>query len=98
MATKEKGLSVDKALTKNKTKKRKTWSQTSKVDEVTEEIKVEKLDNEGYLVVISKYGDDAKGDWFNKESKIYSEINPLDTDESDNPMDLLFESISRKIN
>lgn len=90
------GLDTSKALSKEK--KRKTWSQTVKADEITEEIKVEKLDNEGYLVTISKYGEDSKGDWFNKDSKIYSEINPLDKDESDNPITILFESLSRNTN
>lgn len=90
------GLDTSKVL--NKEKKRKTWSQTVKADEITEEIKVEKLDNEGYLVIISKYGNDSKGEWFNKDSKIYAEVNPLDKDESDNPITLLFSSLSRDTN
>ena len=89
----EKGLSVGKVVDKAEKKKRETWSQTKKVNEITEEIRVEKLDNTGYLVTISKHGEDSKGKWFSKESKLYSETNPLDTDETDNPMDHLFKTI-----
>lgn len=85
-----KGLSVEKALSSEKGEKRETWSQTKKVGDVREEVNVEKLDNKGYLVVISKSWYDAKGNWKNKELKLYSETNPLDTDEEDNPIDKIY--------
>jgi len=93
MATK--GLSVEKAL-KGAPKKRETWSQTTRKGEDTAEIRVEKLDNKGYLVTISKSWVDSKGHWKDKDKKVYSLINPLDPDESDNPADTLFSTLSRK--
>lgn len=94
MATK--GLDVKEALSSKKEEKREAWSQTKRVGDLTEEIRVEKLDNTGYLVCISKSWYDKKGDWKNKESKLYSEKNPLDEDESDNPVEVLFDLLGRK--
>jgi hypothetical protein len=82
-----KGLEVDKVLAKDKKKQRETWSQTKRVGDKTQEINVEKLDNEGYLITISKSWTDPKTGWQHEDSKIYSEVNPLDKDESDNPID-----------
>lgn len=86
----KKGLSVDKALNSGSPKKRETWSQTKRVGDTTEEMRVEKLDNTGYLVTISKTWYDEKRNWKEKEVKLYSEINPLDTDENDNPIDAIY--------
>jgi len=87
------GLSVEKAL-KGTPKKRETWSQTTRKGEDSEEIRVEKLDNKGYLVTISKSWVDAKGHWKDKDKKVYSDTNPLDPNESDNPVDTLFKTIT----
>lgn len=88
---KKKGLDVEKALDSSSTKKkRETWSQTKRIGETTEEIRVEKLDNTGYLVIVSKSWTDAKGNWKNEEVKLYSEENPLDNDEDDNPIDKIY--------
>ena len=91
----KKGLSVDKALSTKKSKKRETWSQTKRVGDKTEEVNVEKLDNGGYLVTISKSWYDSKQNWKHEDSKLYSETNPLDKDESDNPMDSLSSMLTR---
>ena len=94
-----KGLSVDKALPNKSTKKRETWSQTKRVGDTTEEMNVKKLDNQGYLVTISKSWYDSKGNWKNNERKIFSESNPLDTDETDNPVDKLYDFlVGNKLN
>jgi hypothetical protein len=78
---------VSKVLAKEKKKKRQTWSQTKRVGDDTEEVNVEKLDNEGYLVTISKSWYDAKQNWKHEDTKMYSETNPLDKDNSQTPMD-----------
>lgn len=91
-----KGLSVDKAVGGKKQKKRETWSQTKRVGDKTEEIQVEKLDNGGYLITVSKSWYDAKREWHNSDSKLYSETNPLDKDETDNPIDQLSSVLIRK--
>lgn len=69
-------------------KKDETWAQTIRKGDITESIRVEKLDNEGYLVVLERYGYE-KGDkkhqkYISSTKKLFSEINPLDTDETDN--------------
>ena len=87
------GLSVEKAL-KGAQKKRETWSQTTRQGDDSEEIRVEKLDNKGYIVTIRQNWYDSKGNWKEKEKKLYSDTNPLDPDESDNPVDKLFKIIS----
>jgi len=89
-----KGLSVDKVIKSKTPKKRETWSQTKRTGENTEEIQVEKLDNKGYLVTVSKSYYDSKQNWHRKESKLFSEKNPLDNDENNNPVDSLFDSLS----
>lgn len=94
---KEKGLSVDKVVPTKK-KKRETWSQTKRVGDKTEEVNVEKLDNGGYLVTVSKSWYDQKRNWHNSDSKLYSDTNPLDKDETDNPMDNLAGALVRNNN
>ena len=80
-------ISADKSLkTKEAAKVRKTWSQTKRVGDNTEEMTVEKLDNTGFLIVVSKSWYDSKGNWQRKESKMYSDVNPLDENESDDPI------------
>lgn len=64
-----------------KTKKVKTWSQTTKVGDKNNEIRVEKLHNEGFLVEYRVWGEDSKGKWFDESIKEYSESNPLDKNE-----------------
>lgn len=88
------GLSVDKALISKAPRKRETWSQVKRTGDNTEEICVEKLDNEGYLVIISKNWYDAKRNWHDKEVKLFSKENPLDKNEQDNPVDTLFSALS----
>ena len=88
------GLSVEKAL-KGAKKKRETWSQTKRTNEITERIDVTKLDNEGCLVTTSKDWRDSKDVWHDKEIKLHSLTNPLDPDESNSPVDTLFETIAR---
>ncbi len=87
------GLSVEKAL-KGTQKKRETWSQTTRKGEDSEEIRVEKLDNKGYVVTIRMNWYDSKGNWKEKDKKLYSDSNPLDPNESDNPVDTLFKMIT----
>ena len=67
-------------------KKAETWSQSTKKGDWTETIEVERLANTGYLVILSKYGTDEKGNYKSHSKKIYSETNPLDLDESDSPI------------
>ena len=69
-----------------KQRRAETWSQSTKKGDWTEEINVEKLDNKGYLVVLSKYGTDSKGNYKSTSRKIYSDVNPLDDDETDSPI------------
>ena len=64
----------------SKKKKVETWSQSTRIGEMTKEVRVEKLFNGGFLVIYSKHGEDTKGKWINKEIKTYSENNPLDED------------------
>jgi hypothetical protein len=92
----DKGLSTEKVLSKDKKKQRQTWSQTKRVGDTTEEINVEKLDNEGYLITVSKHWYDEKNNWKSLDSKVYSETNPLDTDESDNPIDKVASMLVRE--
>jgi hypothetical protein len=73
-----------------------TWSQTTEKDGWTQRISVEKLYNQGYLVTINKYGQDSKGKYHDYSRKLYSDTNPLDSNESDNPIDTLFKTLSTK--
>ena len=82
--TKEKIISASDKMFEQK--KRDTWSQSTKKGDWTETIDVEKLDNTGYLVILSKYGTDDKGNYKSTSRKLFSETNPLDKDESDNPI------------
>jgi hypothetical protein len=91
-----KGLSTGKVLGKDKKKKRETWSQTKRQGDTTEEISVEKLDNKGYLVTVSKSWYDTKRNWQHEESKVYSEENPLDENETDNPIDKVASMLVRE--
>ena len=82
---------ADKVLaTNSETKKEETWSQTIKRGDITSSIRVEKLDNTGYLVTIEKYGyskkDSKHEHYINETTKLYSLTNPLDNDETDDPI------------
>ena len=76
-------------------KKEKTWSQSTRIGEMTREVRVEKLANGGFLVVYSKHGDDAKGKWINEEVKTYSETNPLEVATEVDPLAEVFSELSR---
>jgi len=78
-----------------KKKKEKTWSQSTRIGDMTKEVRVEKLANGGFLVVYSKHGDDAKGKWINEEVKTYSETNPLESTVEVDPLAEVFSEISR---
>jgi len=73
-----------------------TWSQTTEKDGCTQRISVEKLYNQGYLVTINKYGQDSRDKYQDYSRKLYSDTNPLDSNESDNPIDTLFKILSTK--
>ena len=64
----------------SKKKQRKSWSKETRINDITKEIRVEELDNKGYLVNINEHGE-VKGRWFSEESKYYSETNPLEPEE-----------------
>jgi len=78
-----------------KKKKELTWSKSTRVGEMTKEIRVEKLANSGFLVIYSKHGDDAKGNWINKEIKTYSETNPLEVETEVADISSVFDELSR---
>jgi len=82
-----------------KDKKVNRWSQSFRNGDMTREIEVEELDNGGYLVTLSRNGYENKGTkkekWVSDSRKVYSETNPLDKDENDNPIDQLAGIITR---
>ena len=78
-----------------KKKKEVTWSKSTRVGEMTNEVRVEKLANGGFLVVYSKHGDDDKGKWISKEVKTYSETNPLDIEVETLDISSVFDELSR---
>ena len=84
---------IDKVVAKKK--KETTWSKSTRIGEMTKEVRVEKLANGGFLVIYSKHGEDDKGKWINKEVKTYSEENPLAPDVETNPLDEVFSELSR---
>lgn len=88
------GINI-KGIDNSKKDKIETWSQTTEKDGWTQRISVEKLYNKGYLITLSKSGQDSKNNWKEYSRKLYSDTNPLDTDESDNPIDNLFKTLSR---
>lgn len=77
-----------------KKKKVETWSQSTKIGDVTKRLEVEKLANGGFLVVFNKYGTDDKGKYVDKTVKTYSENNPLDVEEAD-ALSSVFDNLSR---
>lgn len=89
-------ISTSKVLD-NKTKQ-ETWEQSTKNGDTTECIRVEKLYNQGYLVTLSKYGykgTDSKREYYDVTRKLYSETNPLDKDESDDPFTSIFKTLGK---
>lgn len=70
-------------ITKDKLdkKKKKTWSMSINKDGIDVSIRVEELDNEGYLVCINRYGrKDEKGEYHDDNKKFYSKVNPLENE------------------
>ena len=87
---KNKALKQAEPMVESSEKKKETWSQSAKKGNLTRSINVEKLDNGGYLVTIEMYGykpDDKKQEkYISSTSKLYSETNPLDEDETNDPI------------
>ena len=90
---KGKEAAIDKVVTKKK--KETTWSKSTRIGEMTKEVRVEKLANSGFLVIYSKHGEDDKGKWISKEVKTYSESNPLAPDAELDPLAEIFSELSR---
>lgn len=76
-------------------KTRKTWSQTVRRGDNSKTINVEELDNGGYLVTVDLNGKDKKGEWTYITKKYYSETNILDSDETDDPINIFYKQLSR---
>lgn len=83
---------VDKVETIQK-KPRLSWSKTVEKDGWTTTTRVEKLDNTGFLVSINIYGSNKKGVYKDVSRKVYSETNPLEEEEQNDPLKTLFDSI-----
>lgn len=93
----------EKAITVSSDNKKETrWSQTTKKGDITESVSVEKLYNKGYLITLEKYGYESKDTKHEKyisvTRKLYSETNPLDTDESDTPFNTVFTTLGKSNN
>jgi hypothetical protein len=73
---------------KTKAPKRKEWSKSVTVNGLTQTIRVESLDNGGYLVCVSEYGykpsDVKRTNYIDNTKKLYSEENPLEKKEEVN--------------
>ena len=61
-----------------KKKARKTWRKETRINDFTNSVNVEELDNGGYLVSLNKYGTNKAGKYIDETSKYYSEANPLE--------------------
>ena len=90
---KEKAAIIDKVAKKKK--KETTWLKSTRVGDITNEVRVEKLANGGFLVIYSKHGEDDNGKWISKEVKTYSESNPLEPDMEADPLSDVFSELSR---
>lgn len=77
-------------------KKRQSWSKETRVDDVTREVRVEALDNGGFLVNIRKSWYDKKEQWHNEETKLYSESNPLEPEVDVDPIDAMYAALKGK--
>jgi regulator of replication initiation timing len=87
--------------TVKKTKNR--WSRSTSKDNITTNIEVRELDGEGFLICLSKYGQDKNGKYIDIPSKeFFSKTNPLDDadkkDDFDNLQDLFKTPIEKLIN
>lgn len=80
-------------LKSTKVEEVKEWSKEIRKGNLTKRIVVEKLDNTGFLVKINVYGDDMSGKYKDVCKKLYSETNPLEPVESENPFDILMNTL-----
>jgi len=78
-------------------KKRRTWSKETRVDDLTERVSVEELDNGGFLVVVNKYGNKKNGEYFDESNKYFSEDNPLEPVEEEPVEEKVFNSLIRTV-
>jgi len=80
----------------NERKQRKTWSKEIRSNNVTQRMSVEELDRGGYLVILNKYGNGPKGEYYDITEKYYSEENPLEPDIKESVLDKAFAELVRK--
>jgi len=67
------------ATSKDSSDKKLSWRMS--IDDkngIHTSVSVEKLDNEGYLVCVNKYGSNKSGKYIDENKKYYSLINPLE--------------------
>jgi hypothetical protein len=72
------------------------WSQETRKDGWTKSVTVEKLENQGYLVIIQIYGNDKEGNYKSVTRKLYSPTNILDQKKIESPTDKLISALIRK--
>lgn len=63
-------------------KEKKEWSKSVTVNGVTKSLRVEELDNEGYLICLNIYGRGSEDEEYKEVyKKYYSPVNPLEKEE-----------------
>lgn len=82
-------MSVDK-LVSSKNEVKESMSLSEKKGKLTQEVRVREIEN-GYIVTISKYGDDSKGNYINEDKEYFSKTNPLNKNSTEETQKSLFE-------
>jgi len=80
----------------SKEKPQTTWNKSVRTGDNEVSVRVEKLVNSGYLVVVEKSGRNKKDDYFCETKKYYSESNPLVEEITQDPFEELANSLSKK--
>lgn len=70
----------------SKKKKRETWTHSIRKGDLSKTMEVEELDGGGYLVTVRLEGPNKKGEWEYTTKKLYSETNPLDIEQPEDPL------------
>lgn len=91
-----KDTKIGKIISKEEKEKKETWSQEKRVGDSMERINVEKLDNEGFLIILTKEWYDSKGRWKSRNLKLFSKHNPLDED-NDDPISKVYDFLKGNV-
>jgi hypothetical protein len=76
---------------------KENMSFSQKKDGLTQEVRARQIEN-GFLITVSKYGNNSKGEWISEDKEYFSKTNILKDIQTEIPKYSIFEQTRDKLN